>query len=154
MKRVLCCLLLAACGASGARAQRTTPDAGRRPAPVVLSPRPAGESKVPRPLLVWRGLDATAKGSDGKPYVGVSLGVSNYAAYPESLFAPAPELPACGANAAAARTWLRIFDAVTGREVYGSVDQAKFDSWVPQVRARKAWFVTIVSAEKQNKKKG
>lgn len=38
-------------------------------------------------------------------------------------------------------------------EVHGSVEQAKLDAWRPQVQARKAWFTTIVSAERQAKKK-
>jgi hypothetical protein len=38
-------------------------------------------------------------------------------------------------------------------EVHGSVDQSKLDVWRPQVQARKAWFATIVSAERQGKKK-
>lgn len=38
-------------------------------------------------------------------------------------------------------------------EVHGTVEQAKLDAWRPQVQARKAWFTTIVSAERQGKKK-
>ena len=30
----------------------------------------------------------SAKGSDGKPYVGIMLGVSNYAQFPAQFFAP------------------------------------------------------------------
>jgi len=125
MKKVLSVVALVAC-AVAAPAQRTAPDAGRGPAPVVLTPRPAeAGAKVPRPVIVWKGLDATVKGSDGKPYVGVTLGVSNYAAFPEALFAQAPELPPCGANASAARSWLRIYDAATGKEVYAFCAMSK-----------------------------
>jgi hypothetical protein len=119
MRSALCCLALAASAAAGARAQRTTADAGRPPAPAAQGTRPASkEFSVPRPVLVWRGLDTNVKGSDGKSYVGVTLGVSNYASYPAVLFARAPELPPCGANASASRSWLRVYARQTQKEVY------------------------------------
>lgn len=40
------------------------------------------------------------------------------------------------------------------KEVHGSADQSKLDVWRPQVQARKAWFTTIVSAERQGQRKG
>lgn len=119
MRSLLCCLALVVCAAAGARAQRTTPGAGRPPAPAESRPQPgAAEFSVPRPVLVWKGLDASVKGSDGKSYVGVTLGVSNYASYPAVLFARAPELPPCGANASASRSWLRVYARRTQKEVY------------------------------------
>ena len=110
MKKLLCMMALITCAAISAEAQRTDPDAGGRPAPVA--------SRIPNPVLFWRGLDVNAKGSDGKPYVGITLGVSNYVEFPAQFFRPAPELPACGENKAASRAWLRVFDAKTKKELY------------------------------------
>ena len=83
MRKLLCILMLTACAAGGAQAQRTAPDAGGRPAPVA--------TRIPNPVLVWRGLDVNVKGSDGQPYIGLSLGVSNYVEFPAPLFTSAPE---------------------------------------------------------------
>jgi hypothetical protein len=110
MKKLFCVLALMSCAAFSAEAQRTARDAGGRPAPAA--------TRIPNPVLFWRSLDVNAKGSDGKPYVGINLGVSNYPQFPAALFAPAPELPACGANKSASRTWLRVFDAKTGKAIY------------------------------------
>ncbi|HLM59068.1 MAG TPA: hypothetical protein VK422_23390, partial [Pyrinomonadaceae bacterium] len=109
IKGVICVMALVAC-ASVVEAQRPAEVRTRQAAPAEL--------KVPRPLLNWRGLDATVKGSDGKPYVGITLGVTNYAAFPSILFERAPELPPCGENRSAARSWLRVFDVATRKEIY------------------------------------
>lgn len=46
------------------------------------------------------------------------LSVTNRNAYPESLFAPSPSLPACGINTNSSRTWVDIFDQDSKR-IYG-----------------------------------
>lgn len=75
-------------------------------------------STVPEPKLRWIKIDTNAKGSDGKPYIGITLNVANYNQY-EKLFVAAPDLPACGENKNASRTWLHIIDAATGKAIYG-----------------------------------
>ena len=42
----------------------------------------------------------------------------NAGAYPDSLFAPSPDLPACGLNANSSRTWVEMRDA-RGPYLYG-----------------------------------
>ncbi len=49
----------------------------------------------------------------------ISLPVSNYPEYNDALFASAPDLPACGANESASRTWVHIYDAKTRERIYG-----------------------------------
>ncbi|WP_216324506.1 hypothetical protein [Deinococcus aestuarii] len=54
----------------------------------------------------------------GEPWARYPLRVTNAAEYGDDLFAPAPDLPPCGANANSARTWVDIFDAGNTR-LYG-----------------------------------
>ena len=44
------------------------------------------------------------------------LNVTNYAHFPDALFAPAPDLPACGLNTSASRTWVDIYNGDDGYE--------------------------------------
>ena len=44
--------------------------------------------------------------------------IANAAAYPDALFVASPDLPPCGANPAAARAWVEIWDA-RGPHLYG-----------------------------------
>jgi hypothetical protein len=110
MKSFLTLLMLVAFIAIDASAQRTTTELGGRPAPIV--------ARIPNPALTWYGLDVNAKGSDGKPYIRVNLGITNYNEFPDLLLARSPELPACGQNQSAARSWLHIVDAKTKKEIY------------------------------------
>jgi hypothetical protein len=56
------------------------------------------------------------EGSDNDRYW---LGVSNTTAYPNALFAAAPELFPCGANTNASRTWVHIHDGNSAARIYG-----------------------------------
>jgi hypothetical protein len=47
-----------------------------------------------------------------------NLTVDNRSTYPDVLFAPSPNLPACGENTSAARTWVDIYDQ-NGNRIYG-----------------------------------
>jgi hypothetical protein len=68
------------------------------------------------PVLEYVGTeDYTTPAGDFTRYL---LQVANKGDYPDSLFVPAPELPPCGANANASRTWVDIFDARNNR-LYG-----------------------------------
>jgi hypothetical protein len=46
----------------------------------------------------------------GGPFPGnrYELDVPNYASFPDLLFASSPDLPPCGSNTSASRTWLEI----------------------------------------------
>ncbi len=47
------------------------------------------------------------------------LSIDNAASFPADLFAAAPELPACGLNTNASRSWINIYDATGGAYLYG-----------------------------------
>jgi len=48
--------------------------------------------------------------SNGKSWIRYNFTVANLADYPNELFAAAPELPPCGRNTKAARTWVDFYD--------------------------------------------
>ena len=60
------------------------------------------DSGLPEPVLIFTGetYDYTA----GDEYTAYVLEVTNRAAYPDALFAPAPHLPPCGPNTNSATT--------------------------------------------------
>jgi hypothetical protein len=69
----------------------------------------------------------------GKQWTRYNLMVTNYEEYPNELFAPSPNLPPCGQNTKAARTWVEITDQ-GGKRLYGFCALAtKFD-------LTKLWF--------------
>lgn len=74
------------------------------------------ETALPNPVLYLTGTElyTTAAGS----FVRYRYDVHNKQAYPAEMFAAAPGLPPCGANANASRTWVDFFDAA-GRRLYG-----------------------------------
>jgi hypothetical protein len=47
------------------------------------------------------------------------IGISNSADYPDELFVPAPELPPCGLNNNASRTWVHVYDSADDSYIYG-----------------------------------
>lgn len=54
----------------------------------------------------------------GKTFIRYRLAVFNNSVYPAEMFAPAPGLPPCGANANSARSWVDIYDS-RGKRLYG-----------------------------------
>jgi len=74
-----------------------------------LGPQPIKEEdlcgscreRVPDPVIVFRGIDEKGR------YL---IPVLNWVDYPASLFVPSPELPPCGLNTSASRTWVDIYD--------------------------------------------
>jgi hypothetical protein len=106
-RKLLSCILLITFLIVGkeALAQRTTE-------------RPAGKTEIPNPVLEWRSVNANAKGSDGKPYIEITVGITNYSQFSDVLFARAPELPPCGDNRNASRTWLLIYNAQSKQQIY------------------------------------
>jgi len=67
-----------------------------------------GQKPVPNPVLVFIGQQPFESG--GKEFTRYRFSVHNRADFPDELFAAAPELPPCGTNKNASRTWLDIFD--------------------------------------------
>lgn len=83
-----------------------------QPRTAATTPAPA----LPSPVLELAG-DSTFR-SQGATVTQYRLRITNYAAFPDSLFEPAPTLPPCGTNTLASRTWAEIYDRF-GRRVYG-----------------------------------
>lgn len=73
-------------------------------------------SIVPNPVLYFIGQEPYSTG--GKQFIRYKYSVDNADAYPNNMFAPAPELPPCGTNKRASRSWVDIFDQ-RGNRLYG-----------------------------------
>ena len=56
--------------------------------------------------------------ANGKAFVRYRFAVLNNSAYAAEMFAPAPGLPPCGANANSARSWVDFYDS-RGQRLYG-----------------------------------
>ena len=70
----------------------------------------------PKPVLVFMGQEHFE--ANGKRWIRYRYAVENFAEYPNELFAAAPELPPCGQNTKAARTWVDIYDQ-SGKRLNG-----------------------------------
>ena len=77
---------------------------------------------LPNPVLVYVGQQFYQQG--GKNFMRYNYAVDNSAAYPAELFAAAPQLPPCGANTKASRTWVDIYDQ-HGKRLYGFCELSK-----------------------------
>ncbi len=64
---------------------------------------------VPKPQLKLVGTERSI-GADGKAYTYYNIEVTNWSAFPAELFMAAPDLPPCGKNMNAARTWTYVHD--------------------------------------------
>ncbi len=84
----------------------------------------AAPADPPNPVAIFLGQDYYEQ--DGKHWVRYKLAVFNYEQYPNLLFAPAPNLPPCGKNTKAARTWVEITDQ-SGKRIYGFCALATHD---------------------------
>ena len=77
---------------------------------------------LPNPVLVFTGQEFFQQG--GKGFLRYNYVVDNSADYPADLFAAAPQLPPCGNNTKASRTWVDIYDQ-RGKRLYGFCALAK-----------------------------
>ena len=84
---------------------------------ILVWPGPVCHPGLPAPQVQITGTEDFI-GGDGNPYTRYRFSVTNRAAYPDALFAPAPDLPPCGLNANASRTWVDIEDG-DGNRIYG-----------------------------------
>lgn len=73
-----------------------------------LVARQSTAPKSPNPVLVFRGQEYVEAG--GKKKTRYQFEVTNKKEYPAEMFAAAPELPPCGENKKASRTWVEIYD--------------------------------------------
>jgi hypothetical protein len=82
----------------------------------VSSARPPASVVLPNPVLVLIGQEAYE--ANGKQFMRYNYYVDNLAAYPNEMFAASPELPPCGKNTKASRTWVDLYDQ-SGKRLYG-----------------------------------
>lgn len=71
---------------------------------------------LPNPVLFLTGTEEYQ--ANGKTFVRYKYDVFNKDQYPADLFAAAPNLPPCGKNTKASRTWVDFFDS-RGKRLYG-----------------------------------
>ena len=71
---------------------------------------------LPNPILDFRGTEHVE--TNGKQMTRYHFDVVNKDQYPDEMFAPSPDLPPCGANTKAARTWVDLYDQ-TGKRLNG-----------------------------------
>jgi len=83
------------------------------------------------PVLYLTGIETYSAG--GKQFIRYKYDVLNKDAYPLEMFAPAPNLPPCGANTKASRTWVDIYQQ-NGKRLYGFCALAK------PADLRQIWF--------------
>jgi hypothetical protein len=76
----------------------------------------AAAQPLPKPALQLTALELYS--ASGKSFVRYSYDVTNKAAFPAEMFAPAPDLPPCGLNANSSRSWVDVYDA-SGKRLYG-----------------------------------
>ncbi|MGI0493007.1 hypothetical protein ACN4EG_14590 [Alkalinema pantanalense CENA528] len=69
------------------------------------------------PRLVFKGTEAYT--ANGKQWIRYKLAIANKEIFPAELFASAPDLPPCGSNTNASRTWVDIFNTATNQRIYG-----------------------------------
>ena len=71
---------------------------------------------LPNPVLYFLGQEFLT--INGKQITRYSFDVLNKSDYPDDLFAASPNLPPCGTNTKAARTWVDIYDQ-SGKRLNG-----------------------------------
>ena len=88
------------------------------PLVVVLFVNQTGDAApaLPNPILYMTGFEAFQSG--GKTMIRYRYDVFNKSAYPADFFAASPQLPPCGNNTKAARTWVDIYDQ-SGKRLNG-----------------------------------
>jgi hypothetical protein len=77
---------------------------------------PTAALALPNPVLVFMGSEDVEAG--GKKLTRYKFAVDNRGDYPDALFAAAPELPPCGQNTKASRTWIDLYDQ-SGKRLNG-----------------------------------
>jgi hypothetical protein len=78
--------------------------------------RAASVPVLPNPVLYLVGPEYFQ--SNGKTFIRYKYDVFNKDAYPADMFAASPNLPPCGKNTKASRTWVDFFDQA-GKRLYG-----------------------------------
>lgn len=76
----------------------------------------AQESDIPDPELEF--VEKLEHIENGRRSTTFRLTVNNWEKFPEELFEPAPNLPPCGRNNNASRTWIEIYNQ-NEKRIYG-----------------------------------
>ncbi len=92
---------------------------------------------LPSPTLMFLGSEPYEAG--GKSWIRYHYAVVNRDAFSDRLFAASPELPPCGANTKASRTWVDFFDS-RGKRLYGFCALGK------SADLAKLWFAAEANA--------
>ena len=87
-------------------------------AAAMLMPTIASHATPPLPNPVLYLLGTETYQVSGKQWIRYQYDVLNKADYPDSLFAASPNLPPCGKNTNASRTWVDLYDQ-SGKRLYG-----------------------------------
>jgi hypothetical protein len=89
---------------------------------VVLTQTVVSAPAVPKPVLYILGTETFHQA--GKDWIRYKYDVFNKADYPAEMFTPAPDLPPCGKNTNASRTWVDVYDQ-NGKRLNGFCDLLK-----------------------------
>jgi hypothetical protein len=92
---------------------------------------------LPNPVLYPTTHEAYTAG--GKQWLRYRYAVLNYDAYPNEMFAAAPELPPCGKNTKSSRTWVDIYEQ-SGKRIYG------FCAFSKNSDLNEIWFALEIDA--------
>jgi len=71
---------------------------------------------LPNPVLYFTGFEPFQTG--GKQFIRYRYDVFNKSSYPSDFFAASPQLPPCGKNTKAARTWVDFYEQ-SGKRLNG-----------------------------------
>ena len=71
---------------------------------------------LPNPVLVYTAPEFFQ--NSGKQWIRYRYNVENFNVYPKEMFAAAPELPPCGNNTKASRTWVDVYEQ-SGKRLNG-----------------------------------
>jgi hypothetical protein len=81
-----------------------------------ISTAPSCNADLPKPKLRYRGSEKHK--IDSKKHRRYNIEISNWQSYPNQLFDPAPNLPACESSSDASRTWVEIYDKITDKVIH------------------------------------
>jgi hypothetical protein len=98
---------------------------------VSITERSASAPALPNPILYMTGFEPFQTG--GKAFIRYKYDVFNKDAYPADFFAASPNLPPCGKNTKAARTWVDVYDQ-SGKRLQG------FCAFSKPADLSKIWF--------------
>lgn len=82
----------------------------------LITERSTSAPALPNPVLYLTRIEPSQSG--GKHFLRYRYDVFNKDAYPADFFAASPQLPPCGNNTKAARTWVDIYDQ-SGKRLQG-----------------------------------